>query len=453
MGEAFILPASVVCSSADASGLSARAALWFEVTLWVGMFLLFFGSPVLQMNDSQYSMLTAESIIHNHTADLSGYRIKNYQEDLPFNTIAGTHAYQLARINGRLLYGFPHGTSILSLPFVAVMDAMGVSPATRDGAYNLAGEMLDQKMLAAVLMASLVVIFFRSAMMLLDWRWSGLLAIGAGLATPIWSTASRGMWSHTWEVLLGGMVVSLLLSATINGSSPRPILLATILSWMFFVRPTAAASVLCVSVFILWRAPRDFIRFAATGAFWLLTFIGYSLHFFGSLVPFYYAPSRASSESLAMGLMGNLFSPSRGLFIFCPILIVVLVLVVRRWRALKSQALALIALIAIGLITLSAASYPIWWGGYCYGPRYLTEAIPWFVLLAILGVAAIHDDSRRRHNPTLAAAVCMLLISIGINARGAFSFETAKWNDKRPIPALMFDWSRPQFLAGLIEEP
>jgi len=33
------------------------------------MFMIFC-SPVLQMSDSQYSMLTAESIIHNHTPDL-----------------------------------------------------------------------------------------------------------------------------------------------------------------------------------------------------------------------------------------------------------------------------------------------------------------------------------------------------------------------------------------------
>src|SRR5271166_790534 len=101
----------------DAVG--ARAVRLTQLALWVGMFAIFFASPVLQMNDSQYSMLSAESILHNHTPDLSSYSIKNYEADLPFNTIAGKHAYQLTRTNGRLLYGFPHGTSFLSLPFVA----------------------------------------------------------------------------------------------------------------------------------------------------------------------------------------------------------------------------------------------------------------------------------------------------------------------------------------------
>jgi len=150
--------------------------------------------------------------------------------------------------------------------------------------------------------------------------------------------------------------------------------------------------------------------------------------------------------------MGNLVSPSRGLFVFCPILLVVLVLVVSRWRALTSQALALIALLAIALITLSAATYPVWWGGYCYGPRFLTDAIPWFVLLAILALSATPEEYRRLHTPTVMAGAFLLLFSIAINARGALAMATFDWNDKRPIPALMFDWSRPQFLAGLIDE-
>jgi hypothetical protein len=54
----------------DAPG--SRALLMLQGAMWCGMFILFFCSPVLQMSDSQYSMLTADSIIHNHTPDLSG---------------------------------------------------------------------------------------------------------------------------------------------------------------------------------------------------------------------------------------------------------------------------------------------------------------------------------------------------------------------------------------------
>ena len=35
--------------------------------MWLVTFAIYFASPVLQMSDSKYSMLTAESIVHNHT--------------------------------------------------------------------------------------------------------------------------------------------------------------------------------------------------------------------------------------------------------------------------------------------------------------------------------------------------------------------------------------------------
>ena len=436
----------------DSTTLSSRNLVILQAAIWVSAFLIFFASPVLQMNDSQYSMLTAESILHHHTPDLHGYTIPHYDADLPFNEIRGAHAYQLVRMNGKLLYGFPHGSSWLSLPFVAVMDLAGISPATKDHRYNLEGEVIIQKMLAALLMASLLVIIFRSALLLLDWRWSAAIATGAGFGTQIWSTASRGLWSHSWEIVLSAMVVYLLLSAGSRGTSIRPITLATLLSWMFFVRPTAAGPILCVSAYLLIFYSGDFFSYAATGTLWLFGFIAYSFRIFGTALPFYYQPSRNHLDSLVLGLFGNLFSPSRGIFIFCPVLAIVFYLVIKNWRTLAHRRLAIVSLIAIAAITFSAASFPVWWGGNCYGPRFLTDAVPWLVLLAILAVASIPPLQRNLRNPIIGAGALLLLVSVVINAHGAFSFETIRWNDKRPLPGVMLDWSRPQFLAGWIDE-
>ena len=218
--------------------INGRSAPVIQVALWSGMFAIFLYSPVTQMTDSQYAKLTAESILHHHTPDPSSYTIKDCRKHLPFDTTGGGHAYQLARTNGRLLYGFPHGTSILSIPFVAMMDLLGISPATQDGQYNFRGESIINRLLPMLLMASLVVVLFRTALLMLNWRWSVVVAIGAGLGTSIWSTASRGMWAHTREIMLGGLVVYHLLASAVRGTSVRPFLLAMLLSLMVFVRPT-----------------------------------------------------------------------------------------------------------------------------------------------------------------------------------------------------------------------
>ncbi len=52
----------------------------------------------------------------------------------------------------------------------------------------------------------------------------------------------------------------------------------------------------------------------------------------------------------------------------------------------------------------------------------------------------------------IAIGALLLALGIVINAHGALSMEALDWNAKRPLPAVMLDWSRPQFLAGWINE-
>ncbi len=424
-----------------------------QAAIWVSMFAVYFASPVLQMNDSQYSMLTAESIIRNHTPDLSSYTIKNYDADLPFNTIAGRHAYQLERTNGRLLYGFGHGSSILSIPFVAMMDLFGISPVTADGQYNLAGEVIVEKLLAALLMASLVVVFFRAGMLMLDWYWSSIIAIGAGLGTSLWSTGSRGMWSNTWEMTLVGLVVYLLLSSEVRRTSIGPIVLATLLSLMFFVRPTAIGPIICVSFYMLIFRRRELLPFALGAALWLGGLAMYSIRIFGTIFPSYYRQIWArDADWIATGMFGSLFSPSRGLFVYCPALLVVSYLLIRNWPALISRPLAILSLGCSVSVLLVVASHMDWWGGNCYGPRYLADTVPWMVMLSIMAIGALPQKLRNIRNPAIAIGAVLLGVSVVINAHGALSMETLAWNEKRPLPAVMLDWSRPQFLAGWIKE-
>ena len=336
----------------------------FAGALWASMFIIFMASPVLQMNDSLYSMLTAESLIQNRSPDLIHYSIPTAEFDRRYR------GYPLARTNGRLLYGFAHGSSFLSIPFVALMNELGVSPATRDLKFDFRGELIIQKVQAAFVSASAVAVFFLTAALLLDLQWSTVIAVGAGLGTQVWSTASRGMWQHTWEIMLGSLVVYLLLATETRRTSVRPILLATLLSWMFFVRPTGVVPVICTAAYVYGRRRSEFPWFAAAGLGWLTAFIAYSWRIFGTPVPFYYfsfarpVPWDNPVKFQPMtALYGTLISPSRGLFVFCPVIAWVLFVNIQFWRSLKSTALATTALFAgagIWLVVLSHAGLVGW---------------------------------------------------------------------------------------------
>src|SRR2546426_3585725 len=198
------------------------AVLLFAVT-----FLLFWFSPIHQVTDSTYSMLLSQSLLKYHSFALDHYAIS------PAEVKEHT---QLERVNGHIYYYPPAGGPVLSIPFVAVMNAFHLSAANPDGTFKLRGEVEMQALLAALLMAGLTSIFFFTARLALPRVWSVLIALGAALGTQVWSTASRALWSHTWEIALLGLAIWILLAAETGKHKLRPMALATLLAWTYIAR-------------------------------------------------------------------------------------------------------------------------------------------------------------------------------------------------------------------------
>jgi hypothetical protein len=217
-------------------------------------------------------------------------------------------------------------------------------------------------------MALLAVITYWTARVLRPAGESAIIAIVCVFGTQVWSSASRGMWSFTWLILLAQIAILELLRSEVSERPPRAVTLATILSWMYFCRPTASIPIAVLSVYLFWFHRRSFIVYAATGAAWAIAFLAYSLLTFGTWIPGYYAGSRLTFHDLPVALEGLLVSPSRGLFVFVPVLGFVLYRVVRYWRWLPERRLAGAAMLVTALLTLSAAGYPKSWGGWSYGP-------------------------------------------------------------------------------------
>ena len=437
-----------------------RIGLW----LFIVTGLIFALSPICVLADSNYSMLLSESVIFDHSTHLNAYRFPApIREDtrcmpplppIPFES----QTFQLARVDGNVLYCYPHGTSILSIPFVALMRMFGVSPLTADGRYNQAGEAEIQRLLASLLMAGFTLVLFRTATLLLGVLPSLFIASGTAFGTQVWSTASRAMWSHTWLIFLGGLVAYSLLRRETGQRRPGPVILATLLAWMYFTRPTGAIPILGVTVYIFAFYRREFLTYALTGLAWFGGFVAYSWFAFGKPVPDYFLRSGFDIRGLPTALPAILVSPSRGLFIYVPILIFVFYLLIRYWKTLPFQRLAVLGLAMVMIQILTIALWPIWWGGNSYGPRLLTDAIPWLAVLAILGCAARlqRNGTAKFSRSEVVAAFALMALSIAINGRGAVSRPTVSWyvvTDIDRHPERAWNWSYPQFMAGLIAPP
>lgn len=360
--------------------------------LFVIVFSVYFYSPVYQVTDSNYSALVSLSLLEYGSFKLDRYSLQPNDRSANAERGSSDKAYQLESVGGHLYYYFPPGSSFLSVPYVAIAKTFGISAANPDGTYNQKGEILIEKSLAAILMAALTVVFFLTARLSLSLCWSVFVALSVALGTQLWSTASRGLWSHTWAILLVGLGLWMLVALEF-GKQVSPSILASLLAWGYFTRPTIASQIICISIYLLifWR--RLAAPYFITLGIWLMTFVVFSFYHFGQPLPNYYLASRLNFTNFKTALWGNLISPSRGLLVYVPVTIFVFYLTLVFWRFLFPQRLACLAIIIILTHLVIISSFPHWWGGYGYGARFMTDVVPWFTLLAVLGLKAAVDVS------------------------------------------------------------
>jgi hypothetical protein len=449
------------------------------VLLFLVLGTVFLLSPVRYLGDARYTMLLAEELLLYGSFDLAPYFSPHDASFLYANAeIRNGLPRNVRRRGQRVFHVYPYGSSVLSVPFLAGLRALGYSTIDAEGRYSHDGEMEVQGVLASILAALTGVVFYALGRRLLSPGWSVALALAAALGSQLWSTASRSMWSHTWGLLLLALALLVLLY---DEHGPRrlprwrPPLLATLLSWAFFVRPTAVAYIVPIAVYVLWRdrrkstaggIGRESAAFLATGFLWLVAFLVHSRLVFGQDVPDYYRRgSGLGLDTLALGLEANLLSPGRGLLVYCPWVMIVLYLVVRHFRGSSHRGLAVTA-VAVAVLHLLVVSANVnWWAGASYGPRFMTETVPLWTLLAAIGWRAALDHFaarpkaaplRVRHALLQAVAVLLVLTSWTFHGAGAITNGWAGWNsvpDGIPWqPMRVFDWKEAQFLWALDPE-
>ncbi|MBN1270914.1 MAG: carboxypeptidase regulatory-like domain-containing protein [Candidatus Aminicenantes bacterium] len=440
----------------------------FRILFFLFLFAVFYASPVVKLGDSKYTMLLSEHLLLHGSFRLDRYLwphvdSRSYPEVPP-----GEHwPRHFIRLKEHAYYVYPHGTALFTVPLTGLMRLAGWSAIDKNGQYSLEGDKKMQKFAAAFLSAIVCVLFFMTARLLLKPAPSLLLALAGGLTGPLWSTASRSLQSHTWNAVFLAAVLYAILRVETGRGKMRPVLLASLLAGGFYVRPTAWVYIIPLTIWMFFRHRKRIFPFLAAGAFWLALFVVYSWSHFGTLLPTYYRLGTAmSTEFLGKGLQSAMISPSRGLLIYFPAVLIPFLLISLTFRRLHFKAL-FYAGMAVLLLNLTVIStWWCWWsgGGGTYGARYWTDTVPVFVLMTILGLQAFFDDQKRKeHNPRLSilpryaflTAGLFLLLGSGlvINGAGALSKFAGRWNDQPvPIdqnPQRIFDWRHPQFWCAI----
>lgn len=422
-----------------------------------GLFLLsawlFFTAPMHLVEDSRYSLLVSRAVLDHGTVDLSVYHLPRYRPAPQFGIKPNGYPYQLYPKGSRLYLYYPLGTPLLSIPAVWVAGYLSVSPLAADGSYDNVAESAIEAAMAALLCAAVIAMFFRMALLWLPLRHSLGLAIAGGLCTPILSSLSRSLWSQTWLVTLLTASLYMICRAIRRSDKPNITLLASCVALMYFVRPTAALPILVISglVFFYWR--ERFLPYALTGAAWAVTFVLLSKASYGSWLPPYYQQHLGSNSTFSEALAGNMVSPARGWLIYTPCSLLLYFLPLR--AKLIEEKVLLIACIGVMLLHwLLIASWPLWWGGYSYGARLMSDTVPWLFLSMVLTCSTYqkHALPPRTVRLTYAPIFLVCAFCLFVNAGGAYGLSSVSWN-RTPSsiddhPERVWDWQHPQFEAG-----
>lgn len=334
---------------------------------------------------------------------------------------------------GFMLAADGHYRSVYS-PLPAIMTAAVIWPFWKAGIIDVRAQLAPGLMAvigASVLVALAVVLSFLTARRWLPRQRAILLAIGLGLGTGFWSTASQTLW-QTETAVFGLALAVYALSAAEPIGIAGALAIGIGLGLAGATRPQLGP---LVGILLIgtWLRSRPLSASIATGmvAAFVAVLCAVNLRWFGHplgalpLLQEVNAQIHATGASFGLqieGFAGLLVSPNRGLFVYSPVVIVALAGV---RTALTSSIRSPLLWCAIGLAVeyVLYATYAVWWGGHTYGPRYLVDVLPVAVPLAAV---AMTPPRFGRMAQTVSAVA--LAWSIVVAATGAFCYPNERWN-------------------------
>ncbi len=308
---------------------------------------------------------------------------------------------------------------------------------------------------ASLLTAGAVTLVFVSIARVTTFRTAVLVAIGLGLGTNLWPLASRTLWQfetvsfgcalamYAWlrrssdlgtaQVCLGAAGLALAGAARLETAPTIAILVVGLIARVGLKRAAPALGIVASVAVVMMSA--HWVWFGhLLGAKALLQEQGLAAH----------AVTTTFNREPWTAAYGLLASPSRGLLVFSPVVLVAILGVPRVWRQPFAAGEA--------WWTIAGAAqfggycfYSMWWGGHTYGPRYVMDTLVPMAPAAALGV----DMLFRRRLLRLAGGLA-LAWSITVAATGAFCYPNDQWNsdpdDVDKNVARVWDWHDPQFV-------
>lgn len=445
-----VSPPRVIASSR----IGIEALLFF-----IPVLVVYIASPVVSSSDSHFVLPTALSILRHGNADIDEYH-EQFSEA----------SWAVTKVNGHFWSAYPIGVPFLVVPLAWTADKVAAMFGTDLEAAAIRKAPLLPRSNHRIRLLSVLELIFASlitaaAAALLFYYVRGRLSLPkslllAGLfafGTSAYSTASRGLWQHGPSMLL------LISAVLVYERLPRwraggAVLLGTIAGYSYGVRPANVAAIIGYAVLLTFTGRRWLIPYLGGALVGVAPLFAFHWTVYGGWFSYYYGYTQTGLLQLSVPVkpfLATLISPSRGLFVFSPFLLLIFLrLSPSYWRRYKASPLEIL-LVAISLAwCVGLARWSNWWGGGSFGPRMLCDLLPFLIifLIPVLENWSLNIGGSRRLFTVL--LLVSGTISVAIHTRGATSMKVWEWNDI-PMgidytPKRVWSWRDPQFLRGIL---
>jgi hypothetical protein len=299
------------------------------------------------------------------------------------------------------------------------------------------------KFAAAAIAALSAVVFLLLLKRITSAPWAWCLTLVYALGTETWSISSQALWQHgPGELAIIGCFYFLHYWPEDRRRNGALWLCGACGAAAFIIRPTNVVLLpaLLAALLLAKATLTEHLRVWTVPLLGGLMIASYNFYVFRHVSGGYVVASL--DGSIPSGLAGLLLSPGRGLLIYTPILLFAVFAFLIPIGARSRNPLLVTAVVFVILDTIVMARWQVWWGGYCWGPRLLTELVPPLIVMMALGVSAMEDAGLGRW--LRGAFAVLALYSVLIQGLGIFFYPKGHW-DATPqsvdrAPSRLWDW-------------
>ena len=231
--------------------------------------------------------------------------------------------------------------------------------------------------LIAATSAALVYLLLRRSTKI---RLALLLTFAYAFGTTTWMIGSQALWQHGLnELLIAGM----LLAVTGRCTTRAVVLAGLFCGLVVWNRSADAVLAAAIALYGLKWAGRKALLLVASALVPVALLLAYNIGIAGNWAGGYGLVSGAERKAFLSfnpltGVLGLLFSPARGLFVYSPFLLFIPLYARQIWRDRTTRFLNL-AMGAAILLQVAVYAKTDWRQGGCWGPRWLTSMLPMLV--------------------------------------------------------------------------